>query len=86
MRHLKLNHGVNRLLCEGGGELNDALFRADLVDEIRLTVCPVIIGGRTAPTISDGTGFAQLAGARNFELASRRTVGDEIYLTYRRKR
>src|SRR5208282_727001 len=26
--------GVKRLLCEGGGELNDALFRAGLVDEL----------------------------------------------------
>jgi len=26
--------GVKWLLCEGGGELNDALFRAGLVDKI----------------------------------------------------
>ena len=45
---------VKRLLCEGGGELNDALFRADLVDEINLTICPKIFGGRSAPTIADG--------------------------------
>jgi len=86
LAYLKKQHGVNRLLCEGGGELNDALFRADLVDEIHLTVCPVLIGGRAAPTISDGAGFARLADASRYEIVKRRRVGDELYLTYRRKR
>ena len=54
---------MKRLLCEGGGELNDALFRAGLVDEIHLTICPKIFGGRTAPTIADGLGCPRLSGA-----------------------
>jgi 2,5-diamino-6-(ribosylamino)-4(3H)-pyrimidinone 5'-phosphate reductase len=55
--------GVRRLLSEGGGEANDALFRAGLVDELHLTVCPLIFGGRAAPTLADGAGAATLAGA-----------------------
>jgi riboflavin-specific deaminase-like protein len=55
--------GINRLLCEGGGELNDALFRAGLVDELHLTICPKIFGGRNAPAIADGRGFRRLAKA-----------------------
>lgn len=86
LHHLWKHQGVNRLLCEGGGELNDALFRADLVDEIHLTVCPVLIGGRDAPTISDGQGFDRLADAGRFELAKRRPIGSELYLTYRRRK
>ena len=39
------------LLCEGGGELNDALFRGGLVNELHLTICPKIFGGRHAPPI-----------------------------------
>ncbi|MGY8672119.1 MAG: RibD family protein [Verrucomicrobiia bacterium] len=74
---------VKRLLCEGGGALNDALFRADLVDEINLTVCPVLIGGKSAPTLSDGEGFANLSEARRFELVSRKRRGDEMFLRYR---
>lgn len=86
LKYLQRQHGVNRLLCEGGGELNDALFRADLVDELHLTVCPILIGGRNAATISDGIGFARLADAARFELAKRHRVGPELFLTYRRKR
>ena len=71
LRWLRAKWGVKRLLCEGGGELNDALFRAGLVDEIHLTLCPKIFGGRTAPTIADGLGFQRLARAATFELTSK---------------
>ncbi len=77
---------VNRLLCEGGGELNDALFRAGLVDELHLTLCPRIIGGRHAPTIADGLGFAKLAHAAQLELKSAKRIGDELFLIYTTRR
>lgn len=73
---------VKRLVCEGGGELNDAMFRAGLVDELHLTVCPRIIGGRLAPTIVDGVGFQKLARAARLELRSAKHVGDELFLVY----
>ena len=75
---------VRRLLCEGGGELNDALFRAGLVDELHLTICPLVIGGRRAPTIADGEGFSRLAEAAQLKLRSTRRVGDELFLVFRR--
>lgn len=74
---------VRRLLCEGGGEINAALFAAGLVNELYLTICPKIIGGREAPTIADGCGVEFLADAASFQLASRRRVGDEFYLIYK---
>ncbi len=84
MRWLREQHGVKRLVCEGGGDLNDAMFRADLVDELHLTLCPLIFGGRNAPTIAEGVGFATLAAARQFELQSVKRRGDELFLVYRR--
>lgn len=86
LRWLRKTWGVKRLLCEGGGDLNDALFRAGLVDELHLTVCPKIFGGRTAPTIAEGQGFATLPGAANFSLRSARRVGAEMFLVYDRAR
>jgi len=73
---------VKRLVCEGGGALNDAMFRARLVDELHLTLCPRIIGGRQAPTIVDGVGFQKLARAAQLELRTARRVGDELFLVY----
>ena len=77
---------VKRLLCEGGGELNDALFRVGLVDELHLTLCPRIIGGRNAPTIADGLGFQKLAHAAQLELKSSKRIGDELFLIYTTRR
>ena len=81
---LQKEWGVKRLLCEGGGQLNDVLFRAGVVDEVNLTVCPLILGGREAPTIAEGLGFAQLKDAAQFSLKSRRQVGNELFLVYRK--
>lgn len=83
LRWLHDTFGVRRLLCEGGGELNAALFRAGLVDELHLTVCPRLFGGRTAPTIADGLGAASLAEATRLELTGCRRAEDELFLTYR---
>jgi riboflavin-specific deaminase-like protein len=82
LRWIRREWGIKRLLCEGGGELNDALFYAGLVNELHLTVCPTIFGGRTAPTIADGLGAATLAQAARLELRSARRIGDEMFLVY----
>ncbi len=83
LRWLRAKWNVKRLLCEGGGELDDALFRAGLVNELHLTVCPRIFGGRDAPTIADGLGTDTLAKAARLELKSATRHGDEMYFVYR---
>jgi|APHM01.1.fsa_nt_gi 2,5-diamino-6-(5-phosphoribosylamino)pyrimidin-4(3H)-one reductase (EC 1.1.1.-) len=50
------DHGVERLMVEGGGELIAGLFEADRVDEVTQFVGPMVIGGREAPTLVDGEG------------------------------
>ena len=84
LRWLRAEWGVRRLLCEGGGELNDALFRAELVDELHLTICPKIFGGREAPTIADGDGFGRLAEAAPLQIRSLKRVANEAYAVFRR--
>ena len=52
-------------------------------DELHLTICPRIFGGRHAPTIVDGEGFTKLADAAGLKLISARRVGDEMFFIYK---
>jgi riboflavin-specific deaminase-like protein len=80
---LRKQRRVRRLLCEGGGELDEALFRAGVVNELHLTICPKIIGGREAPTIADGVGFGRLGKACRLDLSSFKRYGEEAFLVYK---
>lgn len=85
LRWLREKWKVKRLLCEGGGAVNEALFRAGVVDELYLTISPVIFGGRNAPTLADGQGVERLADATHLKLKSYRRVGDELFLVFNSK-
>ncbi len=82
LAELRTRWGVRRLVCEGGGELNAALFAAELVDELHLTICPFVFGGRDAPSIADGVGVTRLAEAVRLELRSCRRHGDELFCVF----
>jgi riboflavin-specific deaminase-like protein len=77
--------GVRRLLCEGGPGLLWSLLEADLVDEMHVTLVPVIVGGESAKTMVEGRGFDR-EGVRRLEVAAVERVGDELFLTYRERR
>lgn len=82
-RWLRRKFGVKRVLCEGGGETNAALIRAGVIDEIHITICPLVLCGRTAPTICEGQGFASLNQATRLRLKSLKQIGGELFLTYK---
>lgn len=74
--------GIRHLLLEGGGELNFSMLAADLVDEVYLTICPFLFGGRTAPTPLDGAGFPRDR-VRKLVLKSHRAgTHGELFLRY----
>lgn len=85
LRWLRAQWKVRRLLCEGGGEVNAALFAAGVVDEVHLTMSPVIFGGRAAPTLADGPGVKLLAEAARLRLVAMKRAGQDLFLVYRKK-
>ena len=73
---------IKRLAILGGGKLVASVLAAGLVDELWLTVCPLILGGADAPTAVEGKGFvADLA--PKLELLAVKQVGQEVFLHYR---
>jgi riboflavin-specific deaminase-like protein len=72
--------GVRALLCEGGPTLNRALLAADVVDELFLTLAPLLAGNAAAPRIVEGDDLPELLGlALEWVLHH----DDELYLRYR---
>jgi 5-amino-6-(5-phosphoribosylamino)uracil reductase len=77
--------GLHKLAILGGGELVASLLSLDLIDELWLTICPVILGGATAPTPVEGVGFLASQAPR-LKLLSVERVEEEIFLHYRLQR
>ncbi|MFB6156134.1 MAG: 2,5-diamino-6-(ribosylamino)-4(3H)-pyrimidinone 5'-phosphate reductase [Haloferacaceae archaeon] len=75
------SEGVERLMVEGGGELIFSLFEEGLVDELSVFVGSLLVGGRDAPTLADGDGFASEFPA--LELVGVERLGDGVVLSYR---
>lgn len=74
--------GMHRLVAAGGGQLVASLLAAQAVDELWLTLCPLVLGGKDAPTPVDGMGFPSHL-APQLQLCSVQTVEDEVFLHYR---
>ena len=75
--------GVKR----GGGRGAD-LFAVSAIDGLNLGVGPLGLGGATAPTPVDGTGFLNLeaalpGAAPALELLNMRAIAGEVFLHYR---
>ena len=54
MTRLREDYGIRSILCEGGPTLNAHLLAAGLVDELFLTLSPMLVGGASALTIVAG--------------------------------
>jgi 5-amino-6-(5-phosphoribosylamino)uracil reductase len=73
--------GIKNVCFLGGSELAASLFAADFIDELWLTICPVIYGGSTAPSPVSGAGFTPDLAPR-LKLLSVDRVEQELFLHY----
>jgi diaminohydroxyphosphoribosylaminopyrimidine deaminase / 5-amino-6-(5-phosphoribosylamino)uracil reductase len=71
--------GVTSILLEGGPHLAGAFFDAGEVDEIRLFVAPVVLGGSSARDLLEGEGAERIAQAvRALSLECSRVAEDVL--------
>jgi len=74
--------GVEELLVEGGGEVISSFFKEGLVDEFKVYVGSLVIGGKDAPTPVDGDGADDIDGLINLKLVDYELMDDGILLNY----
>lgn len=73
--------GVRNLLSEGGPTMHGALWSAGVVDELFLTIAPLITGDGDEPNIVEG---GRLSEAAELVLVSVEREGSELFLRYGR--
>jgi len=74
-------HRVRTLVCEGGPQLAKTLAELNVIDELFLTVAPLIAGGAGAPGIL-GAPATFLPSSRIYRLKSMKVEAAECYLHY----
>jgi riboflavin-specific deaminase-like protein len=82
MRTLRQKLAVERLVCEGGGEVFRSLLALDLVDDIHLTFCPRVFGGAASPTLT-GIAASFLPCSIKCEPHEMEVHAEECFLLYR---
>ncbi len=75
--------GIQRIMVEGGGTLIAGLTAAGLVDEITTFIGNIIIGGKDAPTLSDGPGFTSESEFPRLTLLDARKMESGILLHWK---
>jgi 2,5-diamino-6-(ribosylamino)-4(3H)-pyrimidinone 5'-phosphate reductase len=60
--------GIKKILVEGGGEINWSLFSLGIVNELIVTVAPMIVGGRQATTLVEGEGYSRVSQGLKLQL------------------
>lgn len=76
---------IQTLMVEGGGEILNLFLKAKAIDELYLTICPILLGGQTTPDLLGGgaglPGFAFDEAVRA-HIKSLKRLGNELYLHY----
>jgi diaminohydroxyphosphoribosylaminopyrimidine deaminase/5-amino-6-(5-phosphoribosylamino)uracil reductase len=70
--------GITSLLVEGGGEMNAALLKAKLVQQVRLYIAPALLGGENAKGVIGGKSPAHLTQALKLRDVRTRFVGSDV--------
>lgn len=88
LRHMREALGCALLLVEGGPRLNGDLLAAGAIDELFLTLGPVLVGGGAPRTAIENDVPPSIAGSTPLDLlhAIPNPDTDEVYLRYRVRR
>ncbi len=75
-------NSIDSVFVEGGGTLNDAIFRAGIADRVEVFVAPKLFGGSEAKTPVGGIGIEKVSECTMLWLKKVKQVGDDVLLSY----
>ena len=59
-----------KILVEGGGEINWSVLKLGIINELIVTISPVVVGGRDAKTLVEGVGFENISNGIKLKLSN----------------
>lgn len=77
--------GITSILLEGGPHLAGAFLDAGEIDEMRLFVAPIVLGGRTARSTLEGEGVETIAEAAHALSVDCESLGEDLLISARLK-
>ena len=77
------NKGIKTLLLEGGSTLNFSMIKENLIDEIKVCIAPMIVGGKNAKTLFDGEGFDLMKDSTKLKLEKYYSLGKDFIMEYK---
>ena len=75
------NRGIDSILLEGGGTLNDSALRAGIVQEVQAFIAPKLFGGMNSKTPVEGIGVRFPSEAVKLKCTDICQIGEDIRLT-----
>ena len=75
--------GIETLMLEGGSTLNFSMIRENLIDEVKICIAPMIVGGKDSKTFFDGEGFDYMKDAVPLKLEKYYPLGKDFVMEYK---
>ena len=83
MLELLYNHGIKKLMVEGGSTVIWNFLKQGLVDDLFVYIGPVIVGGKYTPSMADGEGINSEDDVINLEIVKVSKTREGILTHYR---
>ena len=82
LMHYLYDKGIKTLMLEGGSTLNFSMIKENLIDEIRVSIAPMIVGGKDSKTFFDGEGFDLMKDSVKLNLKNSYKLGNDFIMEY----
>lgn len=77
---------IKRIMLEGGSTLNFSMIKEGLIDEIRICIGPIVVGGVDAISLFGGDGIKNMEDGFKLELTDSYKLDEDLILHYKVKK